>query len=123
MNYVNDIKLKIINGQLVALFLFIITLFINILLAYNEKLNLENKESLFNNETSLIIAIINRIVVVLLSFYFIYTTKIEKEINNTDNIQLMASIIALLASLVGLYNLIRNYNELQQNQNSYDYSI
>lgn len=123
MNYVDSIKLKNINGQLIALFLFIITLFINILLAYNEKLNLENKTSFFNNEESLIIAIVNRIVVVLLGLYFVYTTLIEKEINNSDNIQLIASILAFLASLIGLYNLLKNYNELKQNANSYDYSI
>ena len=123
MNYVDSIKLKNINGQLIALFLFIITLFVNILLAYNEKLNLEHRKSFFDNEESLIIAIINRIVVIVLSIYFVYTTYIEKEINNTDNIQLIASILALIASLVGLYNLLRNYSELKQNANSYDYSI
>ena len=123
MNYVDNKKLEIVNGQIIALFLFIITLFVNILLAYNEKLNLEDKKSFFDNEESLIIAILNRIVVVILSIYFVYTTYIEKEINNTDNIQLIASILALIASLVGLYNLLRNYSELKQNANSYDYSI
>lgn len=123
MNYVNVTKLKITNGQIIAIVLFIISLLINLLLAYNEKLNLENQKTLFNNETALIIAIINRILLVLISLYFVYTTLIEKEINNTDNLQLTASILAFIASLIGLYNLLRSYFELKQNANSYDYSI
>lgn len=123
MNYVNVTKLKITNGQIIAIVLFIISLLINLLLAYNEKLNLENQKTLFNNETALIIAIINRILLVLISLYFVYTTLIEKEINNTDNLQLTASILAFIASLIGLYNLLKSYFELKQNANSYDYSI
>jgi len=114
-NQENDMRLKITNGQIIALFLFIITLFISILLAYNEKLRLEGKNVIFTNEEVLIIAIINRIVVVTLGLYFVYTTLINKELNNTDNIPIISSILALLASIVGLYDLFRNY---QNNSNS-----
>lgn len=123
MNYVNNIKLKNINGQIIALFLFIITLFVNILLAYNEKLNLEGKSSFFDNETSLIISIINRIIVVLLGLYFVYTSIVDRNINDSDNIQVISSILAFLASLVGLYNLLKSYYEFKQSSSSYDYSI
>lgn len=108
-NDINEIKLTITNGQIIGLFLFVLTLFISILLAYNEKLNLENKNPLFNDDDVLIIAIINRIVVVALGLYFVYTTLINKELDNNDNIPVFTSLLALLASLVGLYDLFRNY--------------
>ncbi len=123
MKDVNDIKLEIINGQLIALALFIITLLVSILLAYNEKLNLENKTPLFNNEKSLEISIINRLVVVILGAYFIYTSVVNKNLDNSDNIQVFSSILAFLASLVGLYSLIRSYILLKENANTYDFSI
>lgn len=123
MNDLNKIRLNIINGQLIALCLFIITLFISILLAYNEKLTLENKKSLFNNNESLRIAIINRIVVVIISLYFVYTSFVEKKINNKNNIQIFSAILTLLASIIGLYDLINNYIKLEQNANSYNFTI
>lgn len=115
MNDLNKIRLNIINGQLIALFLFIATLFISILLAYNEKLNLENKKTLFKNDNVLKIAIANRIVVVLLGLYFVYTSIIEKEINNKNTLQIYSSILALTASVLGLIDLINNYIELSNN--------
>lgn len=115
MNDLNKIRLNIINGQLIALFLFIATLFISILLAYNEKLNLENKKKLFKNDNVLKIAIANRIVVVLLGLYFVYTSIIEKEINNKNTLQIYSSILALTASVLGLIDLINNYIELSNN--------
>lgn len=123
MNDLNKIRLNIINGQLIALFLFIVTLFISILLAYNEKLSLQNKTPLFENEDVLKIAIINKIIVVILGLYFVYTSIIEKEINNKNSIQIFTSILALLASLVGLIDLINNYINLQKNITSYNFTI
>ena len=122
-NYISDTKLKIINGQIIALFLFIVTLFVSILLAYNEKLNLEGKSSLFDDEDVLKIAIINRIIVVSLGIYFVYTTYIDKELNNKDSIPLISSILALLASVIGLYDLFRNYQKQNDNINNIDLPI
>jgi len=123
MNQFNKIKLNIINGQLIALFLFVVTLFISILLAYNEKLNLENKTPLFENDNILKIAIINRIIVVILGLYFVYTSIIEKEINNKNNVQIITSLLALSASIIGLIDLINNYINLQRNNNIYNFTI
>ena len=120
-NQNNNAKLNIINGQIIALFLFILTLFVSIILAYNEKLNLENKTPLFKNDDVLKIAIINRIVVVTLGLYFVYTSILEKELDNDeDNLPIITSTLALLASLVGLYDLITKYNEFKQNSNLFD---
>jgi len=123
MNQFNKIKLNIINGQLIALFLFVVTLFISILLAYNEKLNLENKTPLFENDNILKIAIINRIIVVILGLYFVYTSIIEKDINNKNNVQIITSLLALSASIIGLIDLINNYINLQRNNNIYNFTI
>ena len=116
-NYINDIKLNINKGQIIALFLFIIVLFISLLLSYNERLSLKNKEPLFDSREVLLIAIINRIIVVLLSLYFVYTSIIINNLDNKNNIQVLTSILAFLASLIGLYDLIRNYQQLNQRTN------
>ena len=123
MNEANNIKLKIVNGQLIALFLFIVTLLISILLTYNEKLNLEGKTPLFDNQKSLEIAIINRIIVVILGLYFVYTTIVNKELDDTNNIPILTSTLAFIASLIGLYDLLKSYIEVKENENSFEFRI
>lgn len=122
-DYFRNTKLKIINGQIIALFIFIVTLFVSVVLAYNEKLNLEGKQSLFDDEDVIKIAIINRIIVVSLGLYFVYTTYIEKNLDNKDNIPLISSTLALLASIIGLYDLFRYYQEQNDNINNIDLTI
>ena len=112
MNKINK-NLKLVNSQLIGIFLFIVCLFISFLISYNEKLILEDKEPFFSNKESLNISLINRIILVFLGIYFVYDAIERKKINNNDsNLQIIASLLSLSASLVILYIVIINYNQV-----------
>lgn len=111
----NKKELELINGRLIGLLLFIICLTITYLIVYNEKLNIENKQILFTNKESLNISLIIRIIYVILGIYFVYNAVESKKLNNDDsNLQIIASLLALSASLVILYIVWDNYNKLNQ---------
>ncbi|MBQ8892231.1 MAG: hypothetical protein IJ068_05190 [Bacilli bacterium] len=110
-------ELKLINGQIIGILLFIISLLISLLIIYNEKLIKLNKPYFFTNHESLNITLINRILLVILGIYFVYDAIERKKLNNTDsNLQIIASLLALAASLVILYIIIINYNNIESNK-------
>ncbi len=109
----NNYQIKLTNYQLLGIFLFIITLFISLLLTYNEKLKLEKKDIFFEEKTSLYISLFNRIIVLILAILFIYISyEREKvsEIDNDVNLELLASYLSFFASFLALYIVIKNIN-------------
>lgn len=109
----NNYQIKLTNYQLLGIFLFIITLFISLLLTYNEKLKLEKKDIFFEEKTSLYISLFNRIIVLILAILFIYISyEREKvsEIDNDANLELLASYLSFFASFLALYIVIKNIN-------------
>ncbi|MBQ8205913.1 MAG: hypothetical protein IJZ77_00425 [Bacilli bacterium] len=125
MNNSNDEEIKLVNGQLIATFIFIISLTITLIITYNEKLQKENKKPFFTNKESINIALINRIVLLILGGYFVYDAfrrKIlaEENANNknnkfnelTSNLQITASWFAFISSVIILFIIILNYNNL-----------
>lgn len=115
MSSQNEKQIELINGQLIGIFLFIITLIISLIVAYNEKLQREGKPPLFSNQKALDISFINRTVVLLLGIYFVYDAYERKKITSnqndpSSNLQILASWLALAASAVILYIIIINYN-------------
>lgn len=125
MNNSNDEEIKLINGQLIGTFLFIISLTVSLIITYNEKLGKENKQPFFSNKEAIDISLINRIVVLFLGAYFVYDAFrrkiLAKENSNdnnenfnelTSNLQIAASWFALISSIIILYIIILNYNNL-----------
>lgn len=121
----NDEEIKLINGQLIGTSIFIISLIISLIITYNEKLQKENKQPIFTNKESINIALINRIVLLILGGYFVYDAfrrKIlaEENANNknnkfnelTSNLQITASWFAFISSVIILFIIILNYNNL-----------
>lgn len=109
----NNYQIKLTNYQLLGIFLFIITLFISLLLTYNEKLKLEKKDIFFEEKTSLYISLFNRIIVLILAILFIYISyEREKvsEVDNDANLELLASYLSFFASFFALYIVIKNIN-------------
>ena len=109
----NNYQIKLTNYQLLGIFLFIITLFLSLLLTYNEKLKLEKKDIFFEEKTSLYISLFNRIIVLILAILFIYISyEREKvsEIDNDANLELLASYLSFFASFLALYIVIKNIN-------------
>lgn len=115
MNTKNEEELKLINGQIIGIIFFIVTLIVSLLLTYNEKLQKENKTSLFTNKKSLDIAFLNRLIVALLGLYFLYTSYKRKNLENNNlnnyiNLEIIASWLAFLASAIVFYIVFLNYN-------------
>lgn len=121
----NDEEIKLINGQLIGTSIFIIALIISLIITYNEKLQKENKQPIFTNKESINIALINRIVLLILGGYFVYDAfrrKILAEENAsnknnkfnelTSNLQITASWFAFISSVIILFIIILNYNNL-----------
>ncbi len=115
MNTKNEEELKLINGQIIGIIFFIVTLIVSLLLTYNEKLQRENKPPLFTNKKALDIAFLNRLIVVLLGLYFLYTSYKRKNLENNNlnnyiNLEIIASWLAFLASAIVFYIVFLNYN-------------
>lgn len=100
-------KNKLTNYQLIATFLYIISLFLSIILTYNDKSKiLDDKKARF-------LSIFNRVFVVSLTLTFLYINYKGKELAKENsqnlsafNLQIMASELSVLASLIVLYVVI-----------------
>ena len=109
----NNYQIKLTNYKLLGIFLFIITLFISLLLTYNEKLKLEKKDIFFEEKTSLYISLFNRIIVLILAILFIYISYEREKVSEVDNdasLELLASYLSFFASFLALYIVIKNIN-------------
>lgn len=103
-------ELDSINIQLFALIVVIFSTIISILLTYNQKLELEDKNPLFDSNDTLNLTLFNRILIVVLSFVFLYVnfklyelSKKEGEDLKSYILQIIASILAVLSGLTALY--------------------
>ena len=113
-------EIQLLDIQIVATLFFILSLFISIILTYDEKLKLMNNKGIFSNKETNQIALFNRILVVILAFTFVYgnyqTEKIA-EARNTQTkylkLQLFSGELSLLGSIIVLYIVYKN----QKNKN------
>lgn len=130
MNNQNNEEIKLVNGQLIGTLLFILSLIVSLIITYNEKLQKENKKPFLTNEEAINLALINRILVVFLGAYFVYDAfrrKILAKENTNDNnnnnnnnnfndltanLQITASWFAFISSVIILFIILLNYNNL-----------
>lgn len=109
-------EIKLLDGQLIATILFGINLGISFILLYNQKLVTEEKEPLFNKQTFNDLILINKIFALILLLYFLYASYVsflnteEGEKKKDATLQLLSSILVVIASLVTLYVILKNYN-------------
>lgn len=114
----------LIRCQIILSFVFVFTLFISIFLSYNSVMRLEKRERFFTDDEALIILRINRLIslFVALGFVFINTCdkkikrKYDKDSINSD-LQILSSIITLIASLIVLYVAFNSNSSIIGNQN------
>ena len=103
-------ELDTINIQLVALLFTLITAIISIIITYNQKLELEQKETILSPKDSLKLTLFNRKLILLISFVFLYVNftllKISKE-EGEDlkpyNLQILASLFIIVSGIIALY--------------------
>lgn len=117
-NDFKELEIKILDIQLIATILFVISLFISILITYDEKIKLENNKGLFSDKTVQDLSLFNRIFVVILALVFIYCNYISKKIAEYKNdeiesteLQILAGLLSLLASVIVLYVVYKNRND------------
>ena len=103
-------EIETINIQLVALLFTVITAIISIIITYNQKLELEEKEPLFTPKDSLKITLFNRKLILILSFVFLYVNIVLRKISKDEgedlkpyNLQLVASLFIIISGIIALY--------------------
>ena len=113
-----DEEIRNLNIQLVALIVYIISLMISYLITENEKRNILKAKKIFKNEIVKYVSIFNRILVLLLTLAFLYVTISDRkraiknhENLNLFNLQLLASLLSLAATIIVLYVVIVSSGE------------
>ena len=102
-------EIQLLNINMSATGIFILTIVISTLLTYNDKLKLQNKKPFLKKKSADKILIINRLVLLIIAFIYLYTSyedyklsKIKKKKNKTTNsfINLIINEIQLITVIV-----------------------
>lgn len=117
-NYVNNKKICFLNIQLLATIGFIVALLLSYLLSYDKKLSLENKKRLFKPTEAQNLALLQTLLLLVVSLTFLYLNynqyKLSKLNNSNDQtdflLQIETSIFAIISAIIGLYIIIKNRN-------------
>lgn len=106
----NKEEVNAINIQLIALFIVLIADVISIITTYNQKLDLENKETMFESKKLFKITLFNRVLILVLSFVFLYVnfklyniSKEEGEDLKSYRLQILASLLVIASGFIALY--------------------
>ena len=103
---------QLLNIQLFTLVFSLISILISMIVTYNQKLDVENKEVIFKAEKARKISLFNRILIVIIAITFLYVNYkqyiLDKDSNNINNLkndklQVAASIFTIIASLITAY--------------------
>ena len=116
---------KLIKWQMGLSTLFIFTLIISLSLSYNELLKHQKKPPLYNKETEDAILVLNRIIAFCIAIGFLLINLTDKEVKQQYNegnmkyadLQIDASLITLVASLIVLYVAVDGANGSTQIEN------
>lgn len=110
-------QLFIIDGQLIASILYILSFVATIIVIINQRKLALNKKGLLTVEESQIIITLNKIFILLLLLLFVYlnykSIKLAENTNqntNSLNLQMISSIISLVPALIGLYVVITDFS-------------
>lgn len=110
-------QLFIIDGQLIASILYILSFVATIIVIINQRKLALNKKGFLIVEESQIIITLNKIFILLLLLLFVYlnykSIKLAENTNqntNSLNLQMISSIISLVPALIGLYVVITDFS-------------
>ena len=108
----------LLDLQIIATIVYIGSLIISIYLTYNDKLNVLNLDKIFTDKQNRNLSVFNRFLVVVLTLIFLYSSyetrnlaKIKGEKLENFNLQVIASEISLLSTLIVLYVVIKSQGE------------
>lgn len=110
-------QLFIIDGQLIASILYILSFVATIIVIINQRKLALNKKEFLTVEESQIIITLNKIFILLLLLLFVYLNyksiklaENTKQNTNSLNLQMISSIISLVPALIGLYVVITDFS-------------
>lgn len=108
-------EVQILDIQIIATILFIVSLIISIILTYDEKLKLISKKGIFSDEEAKKISLFNRILVVILAISFVYGNYVSFNIAKNRHtktkylkLQLFSGELSLIAAIIVLYIVYKN---------------
>lgn len=114
----------LIHYQIFLSFIFAFTIFVSILISYNSILNLEKKETLFKGNEAINLLRVNRFISFFVAFGFLYINvcdeKIKKKYNResvNSDLQVISSVITLIASIIVLYVSFNGDSSIIGNEN------
>ena len=103
-------EINLLNIQLITSLTLIVAISVSLLLTYNQKLDLENKKTLFNKKQTHNISYTNRLIILITAIIFLIInyklyqiSKKEGEDLKVYYLQILASILTTIASLIVLY--------------------
>lgn len=96
----NQEEINAIDIQLVALFIILLADIISIVITYNQKLDLEDKETMFESKELFKLTLFNRILILALSFVFLYVNFKLYDIYKRKNADLKAYVLQIVASFL-----------------------
>lgn len=105
-----DEEIKTINIQLITLIAALISAIISIILTYNQKKDLEGKDTILDSKQLFNLTLFNRIFIIVISFIFLYVNYKLYEISKKEGedlkpyiLQIIASIITIIPGIIALY--------------------
>lgn len=111
-------EVHLLNIQIIASSLYIASLFLSILLTYNDKLMTKKEKTILTNKQAANLSVFNRIFIVILTLVFLYTTYKSRENAKKTNqkiwpydLQMYASELSLLATIIVLYVVVETAGE------------
>lgn len=114
---IRDRKNKIINGNLITSTLSIISIILGIVIILDQKKKANGKEEFLTNEESQRLALLTKLIslfVVLYSLSLDYQSYNLAKVTNQDTsslrLELVASYLAIVISLINLYVVITDYS-------------
>lgn len=106
----NKEEINAIDVQLVALFIVLLTDIISIVTTYNQKLDLENKDTILESKELYKLTLFNRKLILILSLIFLYVnyklyniSKKEGEDLKPYTLQIIASLLVIASGIIALY--------------------
>lgn len=103
-------EINIVNIQLIALWISLLSVIISITITYYQKKNLNEEITSLNSKEVFNLTLFNRILILLLSLVFLYVnyklykiSKKEKENLKPYILQIIASILTVITGIIALY--------------------
>lgn len=106
----NKEEINILNIQLITSLIVIITVAVSLILTYNQKLNLQNKKTIFNKKQTHNISYINRLIILITAITFLIINYKLYQISKKEGedllvyyLQITASILTTIAAIIVFY--------------------